>query len=660
MRRSMSCWSYAITGTLLCAPAIAGSDAYVAQRLDPVEVGDLATVIFDSYRLTNGSIVSLDMDRTPDVALRVILPIDNENIELFLWPHSIRAEGYRLIIQKADGSYEDVAPGPERTLRGIPGGYVNGSVAAMMHDEGLEARIQLSHDRIYWLEPVAATIPNADASLHVLYASSDVAGGDYTCGVATDMVEHDEESHVHDDSNQGGGTRGVDLCVTQLACDADFEYYTDRGSSVPAAQSRITAVINGMNPQYENEVGITYTITTILVRTAEPDPYSSSDAGTLLDSFRNHWQSSQGSIIRDEAELFTGRNMSGSVIGIAYLNGICNSQAYNVVEDITPLSCRTDLSAHECGHNWSADHCNCSGTTMNPSLTCANTFANVSRNEIIGYRDTRGCIVCGTPVNPPSVAVVEVANPGVGLVTADVQVLVDAPDWWTVGGITNQAPGLAALASGVEIRFDLDPNGLPEFTNVGGGGNPGNPASFVSLPKGQFANARFGAAGAASLAGAYIPTGASAILTTSAINIAYLQFPPSSDGVGVDDAGYVTRVTIDLAGTPWASQDVVISTTGAPGTHPDVLGEFLAGAATSEFGSPLAELSFGFYATTPPVGCLGDLDGDGDRDLTDLSIQLANFGSTGADPEDGDLDDDGDVDITDVSLMLSVFGTLCP
>lgn len=63
---------------------------------------------------------------------------------------------------------------------------------------------------------------------------------------------------------------------------------------------------------------------------------------------------------------------------------------------------------------------------------------------------------------------------------------------------------------------------------------------------------------------------------------------------------------------------------------------------------------------TPPIACLGDLDGDLDVDVTDLSILLSNFGtSSGADPEDGDLDDDGDVDITDLSIQLGEFGTTC-
>jgi hypothetical protein len=54
---------------------------------------------------------------------------------------------------------------------------------------------------------------------------------------------------------------------------------------------------------------------------------------------------------------------------------------------------------------------------------------------------------------------------------------------------------------------------------------------------------------------------------------------------------------------------------------------------------------------------VGDVDGDGDVDLTDLSQLLSNYGMTsGATWEDGDMDGDGDVDLTDLSMLLTNYG----
>jgi hypothetical protein len=66
------------------------------------------------------------------------------------------------------------------------------------------------------------------------------------------------------------------------------------------------------------------------------------------------------------------------------------------------------------------------------------------------------------------------------------------------------------------------------------------------------------------------------------------------------------------------------------------------------------------YAVVIVGPCEGDLDGDGDVDLGDLTILLSNYGTpNGATYEDGDLDGDGDVDLNDLASLLAVYGTTC-
>jgi hypothetical protein len=65
--------------------------------------------------------------------------------------------------------------------------------------------------------------------------------------------------------------------------------------------------------------------------------------------------------------------------------------------------------------------------------------------------------------------------------------------------------------------------------------------------------------------------------------------------------------------------------------------------------------------TSADLAICGDVDHDGDVDLTDLAQLLANYGtSSGASYEEGDLDGDGDVDLCDLATLLSFYGTICP
>lgn len=360
-----------------------------------------------AFGLTACRLATLDISETPEGGLVTMLPVAGADVTLVLEPHSVRAPNYKVWVQLADGSYVEEKPAPTNTFRGYALEIDGSVVAAAWLEHGLHGLVQLSDGSRYYFEPLADKLP-ADPMLYVIYDGASLVHPQRSCGVTGDapsFADHAQKSR--DDGQEGaggeGGVRGSTIYIAELACDADVEYYQRYGSNTTNVQNRINSVINQVNVQYTNQVDITHTITQIIIRTAEPDPYSSTDPNTLLTQFRNYWLANHGSVVRDVAHLFTGKSLDGSVIGIAYLGGVCNSNGYSLVESdcCGSFGCATDLSAHELGHNWNAGHCSCPGTTMNPSITCANSFAATSISSIVSFRNSRTCLTTsgGGPSN---------------------------------------------------------------------------------------------------------------------------------------------------------------------------------------------------------------------------------------------------------------------
>jgi hypothetical protein len=107
-----------------------------------------------------------------------------------------------------------------------------------------------------------------------------------------------------------------------------------------------------------------------------------------------------------------------------------------------------------------------------------------------------------------------------------------------------------------------------------------------------------------------------------------------------DNLSVPADVTTDLDGNPrFVDDEGMLDSGNPPG------------------GAPIVDIgAYEFQGTT----CFGDIDGDNDIDIGDLSQLLANYGMTsGAAYTDGDLDRDGDVDLSDLSALLAVYGTPC-
>lgn len=370
--------------------------------------------IQDTFGLSGFELVSIDLGATRG-ADAVQIPVTvNGSVELLvLERHSMRAANFRVLVDQGNGVLvEAPAPAPT-TFRGTLDGSPMSVVAASINN-GLSAVVDSPESIVseWTVQPLSKVFDGAPADAHIVYVPTQVVDQHKMCGGA---LAHDAAGAIinaAEEMERSQGQRVRKIC--ELAYDADYEFYQRNGSSVNNTIADIENVQNAVTLIYERDCDVTFTITTIIVRSDINDPYTSSDAATLLNQFRNHWQSSQGGVQRDLAHLMTGRNIDGGTIGIAWLSAVCTSNGYGLSESrfTSNFNQRVALTAHEIGHNFSANHCNgngdckimCSGLGGCNGIGLPN-FGAPSAATINNYAQSRSCLANGGGNQAPTVTI---------------------------------------------------------------------------------------------------------------------------------------------------------------------------------------------------------------------------------------------------------------
>ncbi|MCB9845897.1 MAG: zinc-dependent metalloprotease [Phycisphaeraceae bacterium] len=293
---------------------------------------------------------------TPIIAFRgdavsVGLVLDGQPREMLLRPHEVRSEGLHVRVSTPGGALID-APLPRPTT--FRADFDGGAASMSVVDGRLRGMIRLGEgkdERTFGVEPLGH-------GWHISYDITDViptpgsCGSDVLQGLRGHAVEHG-----------GSVLRDPGDCLRTVvaAFDADFEMFQINGSDVDATIADVEGVMNDVNFIYERDTGITHLIGTLIVRSSAADPYTSTDPFTRLDQFRSEWNGNQGGVERDLAHFFTGANLDGGVIGVAWVGVLCDAIDYSYGMSETyyggSYAERVGLTAHELGHNWGAGHC---------------------------------------------------------------------------------------------------------------------------------------------------------------------------------------------------------------------------------------------------------------------------------------------------------------
>ncbi len=248
--------------------------------------------------------------------------------------------------------------------------------------------------------------PPSESSGHGMYRLSDTRDlGSTTCGLdlpgaqnspITDYKALLQELRSFVPAEAEGARFNIDMAVV---ADPQFAQI-QQNSFGTATEAAVIARMNIVDGIYSEQVGVQINLVQIRAL-AQNGTLTSTSASTLLNQFGNFTNSSSFDH-PGVAHLFTGRNLNGSTVGVAFLSSLCNARFGIGVDQIRGGGTAGALVvAHELGHNFGAPHDNQGGSVcastgsnfiMNPSLNNQDQFSPCSLQQMRPVVNGASCI----------------------------------------------------------------------------------------------------------------------------------------------------------------------------------------------------------------------------------------------------------------------------
>lgn len=308
------------------------------------------------------------------------------------------------------------------TIAGNPGSWVR-----IVMDGAAPMGLVWDGQTLYALE--AGFDSAAATSTPVIFRFDDlyIPPGTMSCGGTDIVTAADALAAITADAAtiQALPAQGATLNLN-LGAVADYEFSQSFGAN---AQTALLARVNNVDGIFSSQLGVQISVpaNAIEIFTTSDDPFTSTDPAALLDELAQYRGASTVQDAQGLTHLFTGRDLDGTTVGIAYIGSVCmqrsrfdslgRSFAVGLSEGSHGLTIDSLIAAHEIGHNFGAPHdaeagspCESTPPTflMNPSINGSSTFSDCSKTQMQPVIDSASCL---TPIGPPDVAL-SIVTPG--------------------------------------------------------------------------------------------------------------------------------------------------------------------------------------------------------------------------------------------------------
>lgn len=343
---------------------IAQSTVNATLKQDRIAALDEAFTSYSLFSIDTRKVA--DLKSSTDLLAISLSPYAHQNWDIVLEPNDLRGPSYQSVATTENGlQVQDIEV---NTYKGYVNGDIDSPVRLTIKGDHISGYIK-GNDEMYFIEPVTQFAKNSNSKDFILYRSMDIIDPvNMTC----------EANHLEDGmemvENNGVLKSGNADCITlELATEADYEYYAIHGEGT---NELILSILNEVEGIYNSTFGLDIDVVYQSVYTIENDPFpdSVSTSGFILSQFRNYWEANMDHVQRDLAHMWTGKQMDGVSIGIAYTGTACSSPsfAYGVSQNIGQFAYgRFVLTAHEIGHNFGAQHSDSENCSSTGSIMCS-------------------------------------------------------------------------------------------------------------------------------------------------------------------------------------------------------------------------------------------------------------------------------------------------
>jgi hypothetical protein len=309
-------------------------------------------------------------------------------------------------------------------LRGQLEGNTRSWVRLSRADDGTHGLIW-DGTELYVVEPgnsirsaltIAADLPSSDTVIFRLSDTTVDLGTEYCgseepnvsappAGTSTGLATY--QALTNELSAQAQDSSAATLRLEMLALgDAAFRA---QFTSDQAALDAVMVRMNNIDGIFKSQLGLEVHASDVQVYSNDPAQLSaSSDAGTLLNALGQLRNSSAVMQTYALTHLFTGRDLDGDTLGIAYIGNICNRRYGVSLSEVRNRGAWIDslVATHELGHQLGAIHdatgscaTTASGYLMDANINGSAAFSQCSRDSILAKMQAASCLLPITSVN---------------------------------------------------------------------------------------------------------------------------------------------------------------------------------------------------------------------------------------------------------------------